>query len=116
MLADFFRVNFKGLYQSSGKEKETLLALFTSSTKREIKDSHVAVVQRRPRDVQKSVMHVQSCCLANVNLLLLLPFSLPSPSSLLKLLNNREVGSLVNNGSHTIFDAFCYSGYSISSC
>ena len=113
MLADFFRVNFKGLYQSSGKEKETLLALFTSSTKREIKHSHVAVVQRRPKNVQKNV---QSCCLANVNLLLLLPFSLPSTSSLLKLLNNREVGSLVDNGSHTIFDAFCYSGHSISSC
>ena len=35
---------------------------------------------------KKSVMHVQSCCFANLNLLLFfLPFSLPSPSSLLKL-------------------------------
>ena len=31
---------------------------------------HVVVVQRRQRNVQKSVMHVQSCCFANLNLLL----------------------------------------------
>ena len=30
---------------------------------------HVVVVQRRQRNVQKSVMHVQSCCFANLNLL-----------------------------------------------
>ena len=30
-------------------------------------------------------MHVQSCCFANLNLLLFWPFSLTSPSSLLKL-------------------------------
>ena len=29
----------------------------------------VVVVQRRPRNVQKSVMHVQSCYFANQNLL-----------------------------------------------
>ena len=27
---------------------------------------HVVVVQRRLRNVQKSVMHVQRCCFANV--------------------------------------------------
>ena len=32
-------------------------------------------------------MHEQSCCFANINLLLFLPFSLTSPSSLLKLPN-----------------------------
>ena len=37
---------------------------------REIRRFHVAVVQRRLRNVQKSVMHVQSCCFANLNLLL----------------------------------------------
>ena len=31
---------------------------------------HVVVVQRRHRKVQKSVMHVQSCCFAKLNLLL----------------------------------------------
>ena len=48
---------------------------------------HVAVVQRWPKNVQKSVMHVQSCCFTNINLLLFLPFSLllPSPSLLPKL-------------------------------
>ena len=42
-------------------------------------------VQWRLRNVQKSVLHVQSCCFANVNLLRF-SFALPSPSSLLKLL------------------------------
>ena len=50
---------------------------------------HVAVVRRRLRNVKKSVMHVQNCCFANLNLLskpiAFLTFSLPSPSSLLKL-------------------------------
>ena len=61
--------------------------MFPSSTKREIRYFHVVVVQRRLRNVLKSVMHVQSCCSANLNLLLFLPLSLllPSPSSLLKL-------------------------------
>ena len=30
---------------------------------------HVVVVQRRLRNVQKSVMHVQSCSFANLNFL-----------------------------------------------
>ena len=53
--------------------------MFPSSTKREFRHFHVVVGQRRQRNVQKSVMHVQSCCFA------FLPFSLPSPSSLHKL-------------------------------
>ena len=63
-------LNSKGLHQSSGKEKESCCLLFPSSTKREIRQFHVVVVQRRQRNVQKSVMHVQSCCFACVNLLL----------------------------------------------
>ena len=43
--------------------------VFPSSTKREIRHFYVVVVQRRQRNVQKSVMHVQSCCFANRNLL-----------------------------------------------
>ena len=78
----FLELNSKGLYQSSGKEKESCCLVFPSSTKREFRRHfHVVVVQRRLRNVQKSVMHVQSCCFA------FLPFSLPSPSSLLKLPN-----------------------------
>ena len=45
----------------------------------------VVVVLWRQRNAQESVMHVQSCCFANLNLLLVLPFLLTSPLSLLKL-------------------------------
>ena len=58
----FLELNSKRLYQSSGKENESRCLVFTSSTKREIRLFHVLVVQRRQRNVQKSVMHVQSCC------------------------------------------------------
>ena len=49
------------------KEKETFCVVFTYSVKqaREIRKFHVAVVHLRLRNVQKSVMHVQSCCFAN---------------------------------------------------
>ena len=40
------------------------------STTREIRHFHVVVVQWRQGYVQKSVLHVQSCCFANLNLLL----------------------------------------------
>ena len=39
--------------------------------KREIGQFHVVVVQQRQRNVQKSVIHVQSCCFAYLNLLLI---------------------------------------------
>ena len=44
--------------------------MFPSSTEGEIRHFHVVVVQRRLRNVQKSVMHVQGCCFANIKLLL----------------------------------------------
>ena len=65
----FLEVSSRGLYRSSGKEKESCFLVFPSSTNREIRHVHVVVVQRRQRNVQKSVMHVQSC-FANPNLLL----------------------------------------------
>ena len=40
------------------------------STKREIRHFHLGVVQRRQRSVQKCVFHAQSCCFANLKLLL----------------------------------------------
>ena len=49
----FLELNSKGLYQSSGKEKESCCLVFPSSTKREIRHFHVVVVQRRLRNVQK---------------------------------------------------------------
>ena len=86
MLA-ILELNPKGLHQSSGKEKESSCLLFPSSTKCEIRHFHVVVVKRRQRNVQKSVMHVQSCLSKPVAFL---PFSLPSPSSLRKLPNNDD--------------------------
>ena len=66
----FLELSSRGLYQSSGKEKESCSLVFPSSTNREIRHVHVVVVQRRQRNVQKSVMQVQSCCFADLNLLL----------------------------------------------
>ena len=59
--------------------------MFLPAIKRQIGYFHVVVVRRRLTYVQKSVMHVQSCCLANLDLLLFCRrFSLLSPSLLLK--------------------------------
>ena len=75
------------LAKFSGVEPERTASkftgLFTHSIKlsREMRKIHVAVVQRFLRNVQKSVMHVQSCS-AYINPLFFLPFSLPSPSPL----------------------------------
>ena len=65
----FLELNSKGLYQSSGKEKESCCLVFHSSKKHEIRYFHVVVVQQRLTNVQKSMMHVQSCYFANLNLL-----------------------------------------------
>ena len=62
MLEHFSGVNSKGLYLSSEWEKENCRLVYTSSIKRETRWFHVVVVQQRQRNVQKSVMHVQSCC------------------------------------------------------
>ena len=62
--------NPKGLYQSTSKEKENWCHLFSSSNKRKIliRYFHVVVVQRWLRNLQNSMAHVQSCCVANLNL------------------------------------------------
>ena len=72
MLAKFSGLNLKGPYLSLEKESDNVCALLTYSIKRarEIRKFHVAVVQQRLRNVQKSVMHVQSCSFANLNLFL----------------------------------------------
>ena len=51
------------------KKKKVVVLCSHASTKREIRHFHVVIVQRRLRNVQKCVMHVQSCCFANINLL-----------------------------------------------
>ena len=55
------------------KLKKNFCVVFTYSSikqAREITKFHLAVVQRRLRNVQKSVQHAQSYCFANLNLLL----------------------------------------------
>ena len=63
-------------YLSLEKEKENFC---------EIRKFHVAVVQQRLRNALRSVMHVQSCSFANLNLLLFCC----SPSPLHKLSTER---------------------------
>ena len=52
-------LNSKGMHESSGKEKESCCLLFPSSTKREIRQFHVVVVQLPQRNVQKSVIRAK---------------------------------------------------------
>ena len=71
MLANFFwSWILKDCINVEEKKRKVVVRLFPPSTKREIRQFHVVVVQRRQRNVQKSVMHVQSCCFACLNLLL----------------------------------------------
>ena len=69
-VGNFFGVESKGLHQSSGKEKEGCCIFVPFLDKREIRQFHVVVVQRRQRNVQKGVMRVESCCFSCLNLLL----------------------------------------------
>ena len=72
MLAKFSGVKSERTVFKLRKRKRNFCVVFAYSIKRasEIRKFHVAVVQRRLRNVQKSVMHVQSCRFANINLLL----------------------------------------------
>ena len=75
------KLNFKGPYSSSEREIKFRRCLFTSSIKRQIRHFHVVVVQKQKRNVQKSVMHVRSCCFAyNIKPIVVLTFSLPFAS------------------------------------
>ena len=75
------KLNFKGPYPSSEREIKFRCCLFTSSIKRQIRHFHVVVVQKQERNVQKSVMHVRSCCFAyNIKPIVFLTFSLPFAS------------------------------------
>ena len=83
----FLELNSKDCIKVLGKEKESPCLVVLSSTKREIRHFHILVMQRQQRNVQKSVMHVQSSCFANLNLLLFFLFWLLSLSLLPKLPN-----------------------------
>ena len=50
----FPELNSKRLYRSPGKEKESFCLVFTYSTKREISDLYLVLVQWRQRNVQKN--------------------------------------------------------------
>ena len=63
-------LNSEGLCRRSGKKKESRYLVFASSTKSEIRHFHFVDVQRRQRNVQKRVMHLQSCGSAKENQLL----------------------------------------------
>ena len=65
----FLELNSKRLYQSSGKEKESHRLVFTFSTKREFRHFHIVIIQQWQMNVQKSMMHEQSCCFANLKTL-----------------------------------------------
>ena len=66
----FLELNSEGLYQRSGKKKESRCLAFLFSTKSETRHFHFVDVQRRQRNVQKRVMHLQSCGSADENQLL----------------------------------------------
>ena len=84
----FLELNSKSLYQSSEKGKESRCLVFTSSTKREIGQSHVVVVQRRQRKVHKVKRDARAELLfCQSKPIAFLPFLLPSSSSFLKLPN-----------------------------
>ena len=59
----FLELSSKSLYLTSEKKKKILSSVHVL-LKRDIKKFHFVVVQRWQRNVQKSVMHVQSCCFA----------------------------------------------------
>ena len=84
----FLELNSKRVYQNSEKGKESRCLVFTSFTKREIRQSHVVVVQRRQRKVHKVKRDARSELLfCQSKPIAFLPFLLPSSSSLLKLPN-----------------------------
>ena len=71
MLAKFLRLNSKRPYLCLEKEKNFRVVLtFFVKRVRKSRKFHVAAVQRQLRNVQKRVMHVQSCCFGDINLLL----------------------------------------------
>ena len=66
MQANPFWAEFLRTISSSERERKFSRRLFTSMIKREIRHFPVVVVQWRQRNVQKSVTHVQRCCLDSV--------------------------------------------------
>ena len=72
MLTKFSGLDLNGPHLSLEKQIDNFCDVLTYSLKRarEIRKFHIAIVQRWLRNVQKSVMHVQSGCFANIIVLL----------------------------------------------
>ena len=66
MLANFA---VEDCIKAQEKKKKVDVFIHVREKKREIRHFHVLVVQRQQRNVQKSVMHLQSCWFANLLLL-----------------------------------------------
>ena len=66
-LQNFLGLNLKGPYQSLEKGRESFVSCSPAPWSRRVK---LGIALLRLRNVQKSVIHVQSCCFANINLLL----------------------------------------------
>ena len=95
-LAKFSGLNPKGPYVILEKGKQNFFFVLAYSIKwaSEIRKFNVAVVQQRLRNVQKSVMHMQRCFSASLNLL----FFCRSPSGVAKnslLLSSRNFATMV---------------------
>ena len=64
MLVNFPVVDLLGAALKFRRERKICRDVFKSYIKRTVRDFHVVVVQWRQRNVEESVMHVQSCCFA----------------------------------------------------
>ena len=74
---------------------------------------YFVVVRKRQSSVRKGVMHVQSCFFfCQSKPVGSLPFSLPSPSSLLKLhsIQGMQYGDTCTHGDYGMLDAGCGMG------
>ena len=81
ILALFWNLSSKRLYQTSGKDKESRWLVFTSWKKREIRHFHVVVVQRRQANKRAAWSTCKVVVFPIWKPIVFLPFSLPSPSS-----------------------------------
>ena len=64
MLGKFSGVKSERTVFELRKRKKNCVFTYFIKRAHEIREFHVVVVQRRLRNVQKSVVHVQSCCFA----------------------------------------------------
>ena len=89
---EFWRTHVLKFRKRKGRSLSCVQVLHETWNSGEIRQFHIVVVQWLQRNLQKSVLHVQSWCFSNLHLLLLCrspspsPSLSPSPSSLLSIL------------------------------